>query len=58
MIVLCVGLRNKQYCTFNKQYTKEEYKKNSQNIVMAVIKTLKTRNKFEELKPKFQENMQ
>ena len=23
----CVGLRNKQYCIFNKQYTKEEYEK-------------------------------
>lgn len=23
----CVGLRKKQYCIFNKQYTKEEYKK-------------------------------
>ncbi len=23
----CVGLRNKQYCVFNEQYTKEEYKK-------------------------------
>ena len=23
----CVGLRNKQYCILNKQYTKEEYEK-------------------------------
>lgn len=23
----CIGLRNKQYCIFNKQYTKEEYEK-------------------------------
>lgn len=28
----CVGLRNKQYCIFNKQYTKAEYKKEQARI--------------------------
>jgi hypothetical protein len=29
----CIGLRNKSYCIFNKQYTKEEY----ENIVARII---------------------
>ena len=29
----CVGLRNKQYCIFNKQYSKEDYKKFREKIV-------------------------
>ncbi len=29
----CVGLRNKQYCIFNKQYTKEEYEKKVGEII-------------------------
>ncbi len=28
----CVGLRNKEYCIFNQQYTKEEYHRHLQNI--------------------------
>ncbi len=30
----CIGLRNKQYCIFNKQYTKEEY----EELVPKIIK--------------------
>ncbi|MCX6722311.1 MAG: hypothetical protein NTY04_03955 [Candidatus Staskawiczbacteria bacterium] len=30
----CIGLRNKEYCIFNKQYTKEEYEK----LVPKIIK--------------------
>ena len=49
----CVGLRNKQYCIFNKQYTKEEYKKELTKYCNGSYqKLLKTRNKFEELKLK------
>jgi hypothetical protein len=29
----CVGLRHKQYCVFNKQYTKEEYEKLVEKII-------------------------
>ena len=29
----CVGLRNKQYCVFNKQYSKEEYEKLAPRII-------------------------
>lgn len=29
----CVGLRNKQYCIFNKQYTREEYEKRVPRII-------------------------
>ena len=29
----CIGLRNKQYCILNKQYTKEEYEKLVQKII-------------------------
>jgi hypothetical protein len=33
----CVGLRRKQYCIFNKQYTKEEY----ENLVPKIIEHMK-----------------
>jgi hypothetical protein len=33
----CVGLKNKQYCIFNKQYTKEEYEK----LVPQIIEHMK-----------------
>ncbi|MFK7780437.1 MAG: hypothetical protein QM490_04880 [Candidatus Gracilibacteria bacterium] len=39
--LFCVSLRNKEYCIFNKQYTKEEYKK-------LALKTLTTMNKDNE----------
>lgn len=32
----CVGLRNAQYCVFNKQYTKEEYEKLVQKIIQQM----------------------
>ncbi len=35
----CVGLRNKQYCIFNKQYTKEEYEKLVPQIIEHMINT-------------------
>ncbi len=35
----CVGLRNKSYCIFNKQYTKEEYEKTVANIIAHMIET-------------------
>lgn len=34
----CVGLRNKEYCIFNKQYTKEEY----ETLVPKIIKHMET----------------
>jgi len=33
----CVGLRNKEYCIFNKQYTKEEYEKLAGKIAQKMI---------------------
>jgi len=33
----CVGLRNKQYCILNKQYTKEEYEKKVAEIIEKMI---------------------
>jgi len=35
----CVGLRNKEYCVFNKQYTKEEYEKIVAKIIEHMQKT-------------------
>lgn len=35
----CMGLKNKQYCIFNKQYSKEEYHKLAAKIVEHMIKT-------------------
>ncbi len=34
----CIGLRNKQYCILNKQYTKEEY----ENLVPKIIEHMNT----------------
>jgi len=36
----CIGLRNKQYCILNKQYTKEEYEK----LVPEIIENMKKSN--------------
>ncbi len=33
----CIGLRNKEYCIFNKQYTKEEYNKLVPKIISKMI---------------------
>ncbi|OGJ50378.1 hypothetical protein A2335_02890, partial [Candidatus Peregrinibacteria bacterium RIFOXYB2_FULL_32_7] len=35
----CAGLRNKQYCILNKQYTKEEYEKLVPKIIEHMMKT-------------------
>lgn len=35
----CVGLRNKNYCIFNKQYTPEEYWKTVQKIIKHMQQT-------------------
>ena len=32
----CVGLKNKQYCILNKQYTKEEY----ETLVVRIIQQM------------------
>ena len=40
----CVGLRNKQYCIFNKQYTQEEYEK----IVPQIIAHMQTTREWGE----------
>ena len=29
----CIGLKNQQYCIFNKQYTKEEYEKTVAQLI-------------------------
>jgi hypothetical protein len=34
----CAGLRHKQYCVFNVQYTKEDYDKKVSNIIAAMQK--------------------
>ncbi|MDA2921921.1 hypothetical protein MYX07_01505 [Patescibacteria group bacterium AH-259-L07] len=35
----CVGLRNKQYCVLNKQYSKQEYEKLVPNIIQHMSET-------------------
>lgn len=35
----CIGLRNKQYCIFNKQYTQEEYEKTVSQIIEHMQRT-------------------
>jgi hypothetical protein len=35
----CIGLRNKSYCIFNKQYTKEEYEKTVAKIITHMQET-------------------
>ncbi|HNG97530.1 MAG TPA: hypothetical protein PLW93_04640, partial [Candidatus Absconditabacterales bacterium] len=35
----CIGLRNKSYCIFNKQYTKEEYEKQVAKIIAHMQST-------------------
>jgi hypothetical protein len=47
----CFGLRNKQYCIFNKQYTKEEYDKLKQEYeYLTPAKIASIRAKLNELK--------
>lgn len=45
----CVWLKNKQYCIFNKQYTKEEYEK----LVPQIIKKMKSENERNFFDPKY-----
>lgn len=35
----CIGLRNKQYCILNKQYTKEQYEELVPKIIEHMTKT-------------------
>lgn len=35
----CIGLRHKEYCVFNKQYTKEEYEELVPRIIEHMLKT-------------------
>ncbi|MDR2416416.1 MAG: hypothetical protein LBD75_07670 [Candidatus Peribacteria bacterium] len=35
----CIGLRNKEYCIFNKQYTKAEYEKLVAEIIEQMQQT-------------------
>jgi hypothetical protein len=35
----CIGLKNKEYCIFNKQYSREEYEQNFRRIVQLMKKT-------------------
>ena len=35
----CIGLRNKSYCIFNKQYTKDEYETTVANIITHMQET-------------------
>lgn len=43
----CIGLRQKQYCILNKQYTKEEY----EEIVPRIIADMKSRGEYGEFFP-------
>lgn len=49
--IACVGLRSKQRCILNKQYTKEEYEKELARLDLGSYRQLEAlRTKFEELK--------
>lgn len=43
----CVGLRHKEYCILNKQYTKEEYEK----VVVKIIQHMRTNQEYGEFFP-------
>jgi len=43
----CIGLRHKQYCIFNKQYSKEEY----EQLVPKIIEHMKSTGEFGEFFP-------
>ncbi len=40
----CINLRNKQYCIFNEQYTKEDYKKFFEALDLGTIKSVEDFN--------------
>ena len=47
--ICCINLRNKKYCIFNKQYTKEEYEENKQEFDFGSFKILKNfKTKYKE----------
>ncbi|PIZ72972.1 hypothetical protein COY07_02545 [Candidatus Peregrinibacteria bacterium CG_4_10_14_0_2_um_filter_43_11] len=47
----CFGIRNKQYCVFNKQHSKEEYKKRESELGdLTWEKTMLIQKKLDELK--------
>ncbi len=43
----CVGISNKQYCILNKQYTKQEYQKNIENLINTKSKLTVFTQKFQ-----------
>ncbi|MBI5733189.1 hypothetical protein HY967_04570 [Candidatus Jorgensenbacteria bacterium] len=50
----CVGLRNRQYCIFNEEYSKEDYKKTVASFDIGSYKNfLDFQRRFEELALKF-----
>ncbi len=50
----CIGLRNKSYCVFNQQYTKEEYKKIISEYNLGSYSSLQIiKEKFKEFTLKF-----
>jgi len=50
----CVNLRNKSYCIFNEQYTKEDYAKKLQKLDLGSYSKLQEfRKKFDEFKLQF-----
>jgi hypothetical protein len=38
----CISLKNKEYCIFNKQYTKQEY----EELVSKIIEKMKTNSEW------------
>src|SRR3990167_1931595 len=52
----CIGLRNKQYCIFNKQYTKEEYEELVPKIIKHMNDMPYISRKSQILNPKLQIN--
>ena len=46
-VFACIGLENKEYCIFNKQYTKEEY----ENLVTKIIEQMKKEGTYGEFFP-------
>ncbi len=50
--ILCTNGRNLNYCIENVQYTKEEYKKRKEEILLSYNSIEKTKEKYKELKEK------
>ena len=49
----CVNLRNKKYCLFNEQLTKEEWQKRVRNLISDYSKTESVKQKFNAFLKKF-----